>query len=148
MQVYSIPISRPLKRAITGCWDAVLLGASLVFAYGLSGAAFFQQEQKTLIFLSVALILSLLAFIRVGLYRVLVLYMGLQSSLLIAQCVTIATFILAVAYSLSSAQGEARLAILPIFWMLALLLMGGSRRSEERTSELQSHGESRMPSSA
>jgi len=105
----------------------VLLGASLVFAYGLSGAAFFQQEQKTLIFLSVALILSLLAFIRVGLYRVLVLYMGLQSSLLIAQCVTIATFILAVAYSLSSAQGEARLAILPIFWMLALLLMGGSR---------------------
>ena len=127
MQVYSIPISRPLKRAITGCWDAVLLGASLVFAYGLSGAAFFQQEQKTLIFLSVALILSLLAFIRVGLYRVLVLYMGLQSSLLIAQCVTIATFILAVAYSLSSAQGEARLAILPIFWMLALLLMGGSR---------------------
>ncbi|MDB4004406.1 polysaccharide biosynthesis protein, partial [Gammaproteobacteria bacterium] len=42
-------------------------------------------------------------------------------------CVTIATFILAVAYSLSSAQGEARLAILPIFWMLALLLMGGSR---------------------
>jgi FlaA1/EpsC-like NDP-sugar epimerase len=32
-----------------------------------------------------------------------------------------------VAYSLSSAQGEARLAILPIFWMLALLLMGGSR---------------------
>ena len=127
MQVYSIPISRPLKRTITGCWDAVLLGASLVFAYGLSGAAFFQQEQKTLIFLSVALILSLLAFIRVGLYRVLVLYMGLQSSLLIAQCVTIATFILAVAYSLSSAQGEARLAILPIFWMLALLLMGGSR---------------------
>ena len=105
----------------------MLLGASLVFAYGLSGAAFFQQEQKTLIFLSVALILSLLAFIRVGLYRVLVLYMGLQSSLLIAQCVTIATFILAVAYSLSSAQGEARLAILPIFWMLALLLMGGSR---------------------
>ena len=98
-----------------------------MFAYGLSGAAFFQQEQKTLIFLSVALILSLLAFIRVGLYRVLVLYMGLQSSLLIAQCVTIATFILAVAYSLSSAQGEARLAILPIFWMLALLLMGGSR---------------------
>ena len=127
MQVYSIPISRPLKRTITGCWDAVLLGASLVFAYGLSGAAFFQQEQKTLIFLSVALILSLLAFIRVGLYRVLVLYMGLQSSLLIAQCVTIATFILAVAYSLSFAQGEARLAILPIFWMLALLLMGGSR---------------------
>ena len=127
MQVYSIPISRPIKRAITGCWDAVLLGASLVFSYGLSGAAFFQQEQKTLVFLAVALLLSLLAFIRLGLYRILVLYMGLQSSLLIAQCVTIATFILAVAYSLSSAQGEARVAILPIFWMLALLMMGGSR---------------------
>ena len=76
MQVYSIPISRPIKRVITGCWDAVLLGASLVFSYGLSGAAFFQQEQKTLLFLAVALLLSLLAFIRVGLYRILVLYMG------------------------------------------------------------------------
>ena len=127
MQVYSIPISRPLKRLVTGCWDAVLITVALIFAYGLAGAEFFQQEQKTLIFLGLALLLSLLAFVRVGLYRVLVLYMGLQSSLLIAQCVTIATGLLAAAYGLSAAQGEARVAILPIFWLLALFFMGGSR---------------------
>ncbi|MDF1765741.1 MAG: nucleoside-diphosphate sugar epimerase/dehydratase [Gammaproteobacteria bacterium] len=127
MQVYSIPISRPLKRLVTGCWDAVLITVALIFAYGLAGAEFFQQEQKTLIFLGLALLLSLLAFVRLGLYRVLVLYMGLQSSLLIAQCVTIATGLLAAAYGLSAAQGEARVAILPIFWLLALFFMGGSR---------------------
>ena len=127
MQVYSIPISRPLKRLVTGCWDAVLITVALIFAYGLAGAEFFQQEHKTLIFLGLALLLSLLAFVRVGLYRVLVLYMGLQSSLLIAQCVTIATGLLAAAYGLSAAQGEARVAILPIFWLLALFFMGGSR---------------------
>jgi FlaA1/EpsC-like NDP-sugar epimerase len=104
-----------------------LITVALIFAYGLAGAEFFQQEQKTLIFLGLALLLSLLAFVRVGLYRVLVLYMGLQSSLLIAQCVTIATGLLAAAYGLSAAQGEARVAILPIFWLLALFFMGGSR---------------------
>lgn len=127
MQVYSIPISRPLKRAITGCWDAVLLSFALLFSFALSGDELFQQEQRTLIFLGFALLLSLLAFVRLGLYRVLVLYMGLQSSLLIAQCVTIATCLLAAAYGLSSAAGEARVAILPIFWLLALFFMGGSR---------------------
>ncbi len=127
MQVYSIPISRPLKRAVTACWDAVLLGFALVFAFALSGADFALQEQSTFAYLGAALVLSILVFARLGLYRMLVLYMGVQSSVLLAQCVTLATALLAGAYALSSSEGDARLAVLPIFWLLALFLMGGSR---------------------
>ena len=95
MQLYSIPISRPLKRTVTACWDAVILSCALIFAFALSGADFAQQEQNTLVYLGGALLLSLLVFARLGLYRMLVLYMGIQSSLLLAQCVTLATALLA-----------------------------------------------------
>lgn len=127
MQLYSIPISRPIKRAVTACWDAVILSFALIFAFALSGADFAQQEQTTLVYLGAALLLSVLVFARLGLYRMLVLYMGIQSSVLLAQCVTLATALLAGAYALSTTGGDARLAVLPIFWLLALFLMGGSR---------------------
>jgi FlaA1/EpsC-like NDP-sugar epimerase len=127
MQLYSIPISRPLKRAVTACWDAVILSCALIFAFALSGADFAQQEQNTLIYLGGALLLSLLVFARLGLYRMLVLYMGIQSSVLLAQCVTLATALLAGAHALSTTGGDTRLAVLPIFWLLALFFMGGSR---------------------
>ena len=127
MQLYSIPISRPLKRAVTACWDAVILSCALIFAFALSGADFAQQEQNTLFYLGGALLLSLLVFARLGLYRMLVLYMGIQSSVLLAQCVTLATALLAGAHALSTTGGDTRLAVLPIFWLLALFFMGGSR---------------------
>ena len=127
MQLYSIPISRPLKRAVTACWDAVILSCALIFAFALSGADFAQQEQNTLVYLGGALLLSLLVFARLGLYRMLVLYMGIQSSVLLAQCVTLATALLAGAHALSTTGGDTRLAVLPIFWLLALFFMGGSR---------------------
>lgn len=127
MQLYSIPISRPVKRAVTACWDAVILSCALIFAFALSGADFAQQEQNTLVYLGGALLLSLLVFARLGLYRMLVLYMGIQSSVLLAQCVTLATALLAGAHALSTTGGDTRLAVLPIFWLLALFFMGGSR---------------------
>ena len=59
MQVYSIPISRPLKRVITASWDVVLLGVALIFSFALSAGAFFQQAQATLIALALPLLLPL-----------------------------------------------------------------------------------------
>jgi FlaA1/EpsC-like NDP-sugar epimerase len=107
--------------------DALMIVLALVFSFVLLGKEFFDQDQRFYFYLSLTTTVSILIFIRIGLYRALVLYMGLQSGFLILQGVTAASCLLAVSYFFAKNPESSDLSILPIFWMIALLLIGGTR---------------------
>jgi len=127
MHLHSIPISRSVKQILMMFADAILIVAALAFSFALLGKDMFAMDQRFYFYLFVATALSILFFIRIGLYRVLLLYMGLQAAFLILQGVSVATCLLAAAYFFSQAPQGSDFSVLPIFWMIALLFIGGGR---------------------
>lgn len=127
MNLYTIPLSRSVKQILMMVADALMIVTALAFSFALLGKDFFGQDQRFYFYLSLATTLSILVFIRIGLYRALVLYMGLQSGFLILQGVTAASCLLAASYFFAKTPESSDLSILPIFWMIALLLVGGTR---------------------
>ena len=127
MNLYTIPLSRSVKQILMMLADALMIVAALAFSFALLGKDFFGQDQRFYFYLSLATTVSILVFIRIGLYRALLLYMGLQSGFLILQGVTAASCLLAASYFFAKTPDSSDLSILPIFWMIALLLIGGTR---------------------
>jgi len=127
MHLYTIPLSRSVKQILMMMADSVMIVTALALSFALLGKDFFAQDQVFYFYLSIATALSILVFIRIGLYRALVLYMGLQSGFLVFQGVTIASCLLAASYFFSQTPESSDFSILPIFWMIALLFVGGSR---------------------
>lgn len=127
MDLNSIPLSRSLKQILMMLADALMIVTALAFSFALLGKDFFAQDQRFYFYLSLATTVSILVFIRMGLYRALVLYMGLQSGFLILQGVTVASCLLAASYFFTQTPESSDLSILPIFWMISLLLIGGTR---------------------
>ena len=85
MSFFTTPVSRSLKQFLMMLADSIMIVLALAFSFVLLGNDFFAQEQSFYLYLSVATILSILAFIRIGLYRAIVLYMGLQSGFVVLQ---------------------------------------------------------------
>ncbi len=127
MDLNTIPLSRSVKQILMMLADALMIVTALAFSFALLGKDFFGQEQRFYFYVSLATTVSILVFIRIGLYRALVLYMGLQSGFLILQGVTVASCLLATSYFFAKTPESSDLSILPIFWMIALLLIGGTR---------------------
>ncbi len=127
MHLYTIPLSRSIKQIMMMLADSIMIVMALVFSFELLGKDFFAQSNLFYIYLWIATALSILVFLRMGLYRALVLYMGLQSGFLVFQGVTLTTCFLAAAYVFSQSPETSDYSILPIFWMIALLFIGGSR---------------------
>ncbi len=127
MNLNSIPLSRSVKQILMMLADALMIVSALAFSFALLGKDFFDQDQRFYFYLSLATTVSILVFIRIGLYRALILYMGLQSGFLILQGVTVASCLLAASYFFSQTPDSSDLSILPIFWMIALLFIGGTR---------------------
>lgn len=127
MHLHSIPVSRTVKQILMMFADAILIVAALAFSFALLGKDLFAMDQRFYFYLFIATSLSILFFVRIGLYRVLLLYMGLQAAFLILQGVSVATCLLAAAYFFSQAPQGSDFSVLPIFWMIALLFIGGGR---------------------
>jgi FlaA1/EpsC-like NDP-sugar epimerase len=127
MILYTIPLSRTIKQLVSMMADSIMIVSALGLSFALLGKDFFAQEQRFYLYMAVATVLSILVFIRIGLYRMLVLYMGLQSTLVVLQGVTIATALLGAAYFFSLTPQTLDYSVMPIFWMIALLFIGGSR---------------------
>jgi len=127
MALFTIPVSRSIKQGLMMLADSIMIVLALAFSFVLLGNDFLAQENSFYMYLAIATILSILVFIRIGLYRAIVLYMGLQSGFVVLQGVTISACLLAIAYFLSQAPQTYDYSFLPIFWMIALLFIGGSR---------------------
>lgn len=127
MHLYTIPWSRTLKRVMMMLADGVMIVMALSFSFSLLDKDFFDQDQRFYFYLAIATTLSIVMFSRIGLYRALVLYMGLQSGFVVLQGVTITTCLLGAAYFFSQTPQSIDYSLLSIFWMIALLFIGGSR---------------------
>ncbi len=127
MHLHSIPLSRTLKQIFMMIADCIMIVAALAFAFTLLSKDFLALEQRFYFYLAIATVTSILIFARIGLYRALVLYIGLQSGFQIVQGVSIATCLMAASYFFSQPPQSTDYSILPIFWMIALLFIGGSR---------------------
>jgi FlaA1/EpsC-like NDP-sugar epimerase len=93
----------------------------------LLGQDFFAYDQSFYLYLVLAIAGSILLFGKLGLYRALLLYMGLQAVLILLKGVTLAVALVAGALLLSGNQLESSYSLLGIYWMMALLFIGGSR---------------------
>jgi len=127
MHLYAIPLSRSVKQILMMLADSVMLVFALWLSFTLLGTDFFAQPEPFYLYLALATVLSIIFFTRIGLYRAIVLYMGLQSGFVVLQGVTVATCLLAVAYLMSQAPHTSDYSVLPIFWMISLMFIGGSR---------------------
>lgn len=127
MQIHTIPLSRTVKQVLMMMADSVMLVTALILSFTLLGREFSGQVQSFYFYITIAAALSILVFLRIGLYRVLVLYMGLQSGLVVLKGVSVASFFLSAAYFFSITPASPDYSILPIFWMISLLFIGGSR---------------------
>ncbi len=126
MHLHAMPLSRPLKKLFMMAADAAMIVVSAVFSLALLDEDFFSQDQRFYTYFIVAVSFSILFFARIGLYRVLLLYMGLQGAVVAIQGVTVATVLAGAAYLLPNPQSP-NYSVLPILWMMMLLCVGGSR---------------------
>lgn len=126
MHLDAMPLSRPLKKLFMMAADAAMILVSAVFSLALLDEDFFSQDQRFYVYFLVAVSFSILFFARIGLYRVLLLYMGLQGAVVAVRGVTVATVLTGAAYLLSNPQSP-NYSVPPILWMMMLLCVGGSR---------------------
>ena len=127
MNQHMIQLSRSIKQILMMLADGIMIISALAFSFLLLGREFLDQGQIFYSYLLVATCLSVLGLVRIGLYREVVLYMGLQSGFIVLQGVTVSTFLLVGSYFLSQRPEPFDYSILPIFWMITLLFVGGTR---------------------
>ncbi|MCB1664461.1 MAG: polysaccharide biosynthesis protein [Pseudomonadales bacterium] len=127
MNLYTIPLTRAVKQMLMMLADSVMLGLALWLSFALLGAEFFSVSQGVSVYLVLANLASVLVFYRIGLYRAILLYMGLQSGFIVLQGVTISTGLLAATSYFFVPEARYDNAVFPIYWMIALLFIGGSR---------------------
>ena len=125
MRSFTIPVSRSIKGLLMMFCDSIMIVVALGLSFTLLGKEFPAQSQ--ILYFSIATALSVFVLARIDLYRAIILYMGLQSGFLVLKGVTITTFFIAVAYFFAETPSPLDYSILPIFWMMALLFIGGSR---------------------
>jgi FlaA1/EpsC-like NDP-sugar epimerase len=107
--------------------DSVMLALALWLSFALLGSNFLFSFQDAYVPVALANLASVLTFYKIGLYRAILLYMGLQSGFIVLQGVTISTILLAVASYVAGVPAGYEIAIIAIYWMVALLFVGGSR---------------------
>ena len=127
MNQHMIQLSRSIKQILMMLADGIMIISALAFSFLLLRIELLDQGQIFYSYLLVATCLSVLGLVRIGLYREVVLYMGLQSGFIVLQGVTISTFLLVGSYFLSQRPEPFDYSISPIFWMITLLFVGGTR---------------------
>lgn len=127
MNLYTVPLSRTVKQMLMMLADWVMLGLALWLSFALLGVDFFARIDNAYLYFAAANVASVLVFFRIGLYRAILLYMGLQSGFIVLQGVTIATALLAVTAYFFVSPSNYDNSIFPIYWMISLLFVGGSR---------------------
>ena len=125
MQSFTIPISRSIKGLLMMLCDSIMIVVALGFSFALLGKNYPEQDQ--IFYFAIAVALSVFVLARIDLYRAIILYMGLQSGFLVLKGVTATTLFIAVAYFFAESTPPYDYSILPIFWMMALVFIGGSR---------------------
>lgn len=127
MNLYAVPLSRTVRQLLMMLADSVMLALALWLSFALLGVDFFNRPDSAYGYFVLANIASVLVFLRIGLYRAILLYMGVQSGFIVLQGVTVSTVLLAAIAIFFVSSESYDNSIFPIYWMIALVFIGGSR---------------------
>lgn len=119
-------LPRPAKRLITIALDLVVLPAALWSAFALRLGTLTPSIEPFWWLFVVVPVMTVPILKMAGLYREVLRYMSLYAGVAILKGVTLSALILAVAALLGEARGLPR-SVLILYWMIALLYVGGSR---------------------
>lgn len=128
MNFSTFSLSRSLKQCLMMAVDSVLILTALWLSVELVSPDFFIRYsfENYLPYFLFCAFCSVVIFHRSGLYRTIVLYMGLQSVLVILKGITLITLVTTITVYLTGTLDFPEQAI-PVFWMISLLLVGGMR---------------------
>ncbi len=128
MKVNKYTLPRSIKQLFMMAIDGVLILCALWLSVVLVSPQFFEQHTASyyLLYFALCAFISVAIFNNAGLYRSLVLYMGLQSGLVILKGVTLSTVVISLAVYATDNFSFPSQALL-VFWMMAVLLIGGLR---------------------
>jgi len=118
-------LPRSAKRAILISADSLLLPLVFFMAYRLKTGDLFVFEQSLLWLVAVPLV-SVPIFIRAGLYRAVIRYMGAKAFYTILRGVTVSALVLLGLMAITNVNFMP-FSVFGIYWALALLYIGGSR---------------------
>ena len=121
-----LSLSRVVKRLIMLFVDVLLIVAILVLSFSMRLGEWFWPQGDLVYLLFFAPLVAIPIFIKFGLYRAIVRYIGFKALWVIVQAVSLYALVWGVIALLSGVQGVPRSVIL-INWILGMLLIGGSR---------------------
>ena len=132
--MFFINLSRNQKRVLLVAADILLITLSLWLAFALRLGEWFWPNQNQLLLFILAPILALPIFIRLGLYRAIIRYIGHKAMFAIIQAVTmLVLFWLLISVTVLPFYIGIKDQLFPrsvpiLFWMILLLTIGGSRQ--------------------
>ena len=121
-----LSLSRVVKRLIMMFVDVLLIVTILALSFSMRLGEWFWPQGDLVYLLFFAPLVAIPIFIKFGLYRAIVRYIGFKALWVIVQAVSLYALVWGVIVLLSGAQGVPRSVIL-INWILGMLLIGGSR---------------------
>jgi len=121
-------LSRPrsVKRLITLAVDFLMIVASLWIAFSLRYGVFYLPSQKQLWIFFLAPIIAIPIFIKFGLYRAIIRYLGMQALWSVLKATILYTLIFTVVVLISGTEGVPR-TVYGIHALLLVLFVGSSR---------------------
>lgn len=139
-----LSLSRVVKRLITLFVDVLLVLIILTLSFSMRLGEWFWPQGDLLYLVLFAPLVAIPIFIKFGLYRAIVRYIGFKALWVIVQAVSLYSLVWGVIVLLSGVQGVPRSVIL-INWILSMLLIGGSRIvGRWLFSNKKSHSENRF----
>ena len=123
-QVIKLP--RYMKRLIAVSFDVLLLPIALWASFSLRLGAVYLPEGNIIYLFLAAPVIAIPIFIRLGLYRAIIRYIGYVAMWSVVKAVSFYTLIWGVLVLLSATPGVPR-SVLLINWLMAILLVGGTR---------------------
>ncbi len=131
MDVFSFPAwfiarSRYIKRSMTLVFDFVVLLFSLWLAFSLRLGEFYWPKPEVVTLFLAAPFVAIPVFIKLGLYRAIIRYIGFHSLWVVVKAVSLYALLLSAVVLLGNIDAVPR-SVHIINWLIALLLVGGSR---------------------
>ncbi|MBV1899532.1 MAG: polysaccharide biosynthesis protein [Cycloclasticus sp.] len=131
MSVFSLPDwfisrSRRIKRAVTLLFDFIVITLALWVAFSLRLGEFYWPEGSVIWLFAVAPFIATPIFIKLGLYRAIIRYIGFHSLWVVVKAVSLYSLLIAFFVVLANIEVVPR-SVHIINWLVALLMVGGSR---------------------
>ena len=118
--------SRRIKRAVTLLFDFIVITLALWVSFSLRLGEFYWPEGSVIWLFAVAPFIATPIFIRLGLYRAIIRYIGFHSLWVVVKAVSLYSLLIAFFVVLANIEVVPR-SVHIINWLVALLMVGGSR---------------------